>query len=175
MQQLLQPQQQSYSTSVSNSPTGSSASAASGAATSTSTRTAGPDLNEIPEEIPNDNVYYPCLGNNCEAQTDFDVFSQDYQEQDEALLNQLFGNEEEYPNDAIVIEQPLGQSRFGEIDLTPSRYSEVDLPPSRVSPDGSRSTPPPPAFKVLFSRFLHFTTSILHLFRYRNAHHWKIA
>ena len=91
-QQQQQPQQQisellsglqplgSSSVSTSHSPEGFSSSSAaalgSGASSSTSSRSGV--VPEDLEEHPYDNRYYPCLGNDCEAETDYENFSQDY-------------------------------------------------------------------------------------------------
>ena len=70
----------SSSVSTSHSPEGFSSSSAaalgSGASSSTSSRSGV--VPEDLEEQPYDNRYYPCLGNDCEAATDYDAFSQDY-------------------------------------------------------------------------------------------------
>ncbi|MGB2137129.1 MAG: hypothetical protein ACPHVU_05970, partial [Flavobacteriaceae bacterium] len=88
----------------------SSAAAASGngATTSTSTRSG---IDKV-EETPNNNEFYPCLDNNCEPESAVDEFFQDYQDEDEALLQDLFGpsteppptlSNENEPSDAVVI------------------------------------------------------------------------
>ena len=104
----------SSSTSSSHSPAGVSSSAAAasgaGATTSTSTRSGVP---EPVEATPDNNEYYPCLDNSCEPESSVDVFYEDYQDENEDLLQQVFGPasntlgssvEPLEPNDAVVID-----------------------------------------------------------------------
>ena len=134
----------SSSTSSSHSPAGVSSSAAAasgtGATTSTSTRSG------VPEPVaatPDNNEYYPCLDNSCEPESSVDVFYEDYQDENEDLLQQVFGPasntlgsavEPLEPNDAVVID--TGNRR-------PTGNNPTGNNPTGNSPTGSN----PPVFK----------------------------
>jgi hypothetical protein len=101
-------QQGSSSSSTSHSPSGFSSSAAAaagaGATTSTSTRSG---IDKV-EETPMDNEYYPCIDGNCQPELEFDEFAQDYKNEDEELLDDLFGPQPDNaePGDAVVLASP---------------------------------------------------------------------
>ena len=132
--QAIQQQQQfapqgSSSSSTSHSPSGfsSSAAAASGAGASTSTSSKS-GLPQTIEETPNDNQYYPCLDNNCDPESAFDAFEEDYQNEDETLLEELFGDETNTPQSSPVLIQDEEPSDALIIDVG-NRFQQSTPPP----------------------------------------------